>query len=359
MLMAYLAHTIGDLKSFTILHFNHWVRKTADDDLSILKKAFPSTRIIVWKAKNPWTTETEFRSQRLTFFRKNTHKWACIFTGHSLSDRVETTIINSSRWTWIAWLRSIEEISYHEQFCFYRPLLSFSKSEIVKMCKMVSLPFSIDETNKEEFTVRNSIRKYYQTESINPDFWNRFYTHLRTYCTLRQHAVWLRCFQVPSVIPFSKIHTCNISTYVDTNIVMSMLWITWLSKSILQKFYSILTRQKNGYVNYNWRNIFKAFWQQWIFYGENKCRLDDFAPIWNWLSRSERIEYLQYFWLPVDSDIMFFTDWLRIKNSSIKIKKVFWACNIPVFLRRFIPLPKDFSKQELMEYFVDIRWRYK
>jgi tRNA(Ile)-lysidine synthase len=81
--------------------------------------------------------------------------WAkYILVAHHLDDKIETFLLNLIRWTKLKWLISIEEKNED----ILRPLLPFSKSEIIEKAKKLWLKWREDKSNLDEKYLRNNIR---------------------------------------------------------------------------------------------------------------------------------------------------------------------------------------------------------
>ncbi len=106
-------------------------------------------------------TEEEARKQRYLFFNKiavmtNT---TAIFTGHTLSDQIETVLYRIIKGTGISGLKGIPEVRYQENLpSIYRPLLEISREETIKYCEENNIEPNIDSSNLEEKYLRNKIR---------------------------------------------------------------------------------------------------------------------------------------------------------------------------------------------------------
>ncbi|MDD2430260.1 MAG: tRNA lysidine(34) synthetase TilS [Firmicutes bacterium] len=78
--------------------------------------------------------------------------------GHHSDDQVETILLNILRGSGISGLRGIPKTRKDEEFYYFRPLLGFSKKDILDYCKSYSLEYVEDETNFEADYKRNRIR---------------------------------------------------------------------------------------------------------------------------------------------------------------------------------------------------------
>lgn len=106
-----------------------------------------------------------------------------LVTAHQADDNLETFLINLSRGTGIEGLTSIPEKTLH----ISRPLLPFSREEILNYAEKNKLSWREDETNKETKYLRNKIRHQIvpHLKELHPNFLNNF---LKTQAYLGQTA---------------------------------------------------------------------------------------------------------------------------------------------------------------------------
>jgi tRNA(Ile)-lysidine synthase len=95
-----------------------------------------------------------------------------LITGHHLNDQLETFMINLGRGTGIEGLVGISENSK-----ILRPLLNYTKKEIILYAKKKSYKWNLDQTNLKNDYLRNSLRNKVVTEWIKiiPDLEKNFY----------------------------------------------------------------------------------------------------------------------------------------------------------------------------------------
>ncbi|MDP4291811.1 MAG: tRNA lysidine(34) synthetase TilS, partial [Bacteroidota bacterium] len=98
------------------------------------------------------------RDLRFMWFRQLAldHGYSKIAIAHNLNDQAETFFINLLRGTGIAGLRAMKP--YHEGFI--RPLLSFSREEIVEFARANGCTFREDSSNASDKYLRNRIRHH-------------------------------------------------------------------------------------------------------------------------------------------------------------------------------------------------------
>ena len=79
-----------------------------------------------------------------------------MLTGHNLSDKAETLLINLFRGTRLEGLKSINS----ENSLSSKPMINISKKEIYEYANKNDIPYSEDPTNKDNNIVRNWIRNF-------------------------------------------------------------------------------------------------------------------------------------------------------------------------------------------------------
>ncbi len=151
--------------SLYVLHFNHKIRKKADEDEIFVKELAKKLKIpfftqaldvIEFKRKTGLSLEHAARIKRYEFFSnaKAKLKLDFIATGHTKDDFVETLLMNLIRGSSIDGLVSLKP----RRDYFIRPILAFSKSEIEVWLINNNIEFRRDETNLDKNYTRNKIR---------------------------------------------------------------------------------------------------------------------------------------------------------------------------------------------------------
>jgi tRNA(Ile)-lysidine synthase len=116
-----------------------------------VKKAGLSAR------KSGTNLQAEARSIRYKFFDEISAKYRItwIATGHNKTDNIETILMNLCRGAGTFGLSGIEPVSGN----VIRPLLDFTRDEIVTYLQRNHLPYRIDRSNLEDKYTRNKVRQ--------------------------------------------------------------------------------------------------------------------------------------------------------------------------------------------------------
>lgn len=127
-----------------------------------------------YATENKLSTQLAARELRYNWFNKlcDKHHFEYILTAHHADDNLETFLINLSRGTGLEGLTGIPAING----IIVRPLLSFSRDEILNFATKSNIKWREDESNAETKYLRNKIRHNISPilKEINPNFLNSF-----------------------------------------------------------------------------------------------------------------------------------------------------------------------------------------
>lgn len=194
-----LAHLCYSLQlNFSLAHCNFKLRNSASDADEIFveslaqsyqKKYFSTTfDTIGYINKHKVSLQVAARELRYAWFSRIMieNKIATVVTAHHADDNLETFLINLSRGTGIEGLTSIPKKTVH----ISRPLLPFSREEILEYARQNELLWREDESNKKTKYLRNKIRHTIvpNLKELHPNFLNNF---LKTQCYLEQTTILL------------------------------------------------------------------------------------------------------------------------------------------------------------------------
>ena len=152
-----------DLFQLITVHINHKLRQESDFDEQFVKDMTRDLNIpfrsksLDPKSKSRKQSLEEWGRKERYLFLKNTLKkdkghW--IMTAHHANDQAETILMNLSRKSGVAGLRGISK----EKDKVLRPLLNFTKTDILNFSKEIGLPFQEDKTNYDNTVPRNFLR---------------------------------------------------------------------------------------------------------------------------------------------------------------------------------------------------------
>lgn len=158
------------------IHFNHnWRGIESDNDEKFAYNLAKSKNIPFYSEKtdnNDKKTETMARELRYAFFEKCREKFRAdaVFLAHNKNDNIETLIYRLIKGTGPRGLKSILKI----RDCFYRPLLDFTRDEIIDYAKENNVQYITDNSNFDTKYKRNLIREEIipLMKEINPEVIN-------------------------------------------------------------------------------------------------------------------------------------------------------------------------------------------
>lgn len=159
-----------------VAHINYNLRgkdSAADEKFvwDLAKKYGLEVVVLRPKIKTKKNLENNLRDIRYTFFEKirKERNFDWIAVGHNLDDQAETFLQRLIRGAGMAGLRGMQ----FKNGKIIRPLLGFSRREILEYLKARKLKYRIDKTNQEDIFLRNRIRHGlipYLEKNFNPKF---------------------------------------------------------------------------------------------------------------------------------------------------------------------------------------------
>jgi tRNA(Ile)-lysidine synthase len=192
--LAHLLYKTGI--KFTFLHCNFNLRKEESNDdekfvVSLSEKLNQKCLTIKFDTlleSNIAKTNIQLtaRNLRYNWFKKitQTDKNPIVLTGHHLDDNIETLLINLVRGTSIKGVAGIPQL----RDIYFRPLLKFTKSQIINFALENNLNYRSDSSNTNTQYKRNLIRHEVipSLEKINPLFRNNISQLLNDFTCLNK-----------------------------------------------------------------------------------------------------------------------------------------------------------------------------
>lgn len=149
-------------KNLLLAHVNYKLRrKESDKDQAFVEKIAKRLNLPLKKkicniknSKN--NIEEAARDKRYQFFKQimEDTKAKYILTAHTKDDQVETILMNFIRGSSVTGLTGIHTLDNH----IYRPLLDFTKNEIITYLNKNKISYRIDESNFDISYTRNNLR---------------------------------------------------------------------------------------------------------------------------------------------------------------------------------------------------------
>ncbi|WDE42177.1 tRNA lysidine(34) synthetase TilS [Candidatus Karelsulcia muelleri] len=145
-----------------VLHCNFNLRVIdSKKEEELIKKICKRNKIVYHMKKFSFPSNQSIqliaRKLRFFWFKKmlKTNCFNYIALGHNLNDSIETFFINIKRGTS---LKGMKGIIYKKKYLI-RPLIDFSRSDILKYAKKNHISWMEDKSNKSQKYLRNKIRK--------------------------------------------------------------------------------------------------------------------------------------------------------------------------------------------------------
>jgi len=112
--------------------------------------------------------EANARNFRYDFFETliKEHGYDNLLTAHQLNDQLEWFLMRLSKGAGISELIGLEPVSQRDGYRLIRPLLEYSKEELLAFLEENHYPYFIDESNQDEKYERNLFRKQFSDPLI-------------------------------------------------------------------------------------------------------------------------------------------------------------------------------------------------
>ena len=164
-----LLHLLNDLKDelklkIIVAHMNHKVRKEADQEEEYVKKYANDNSLIFelyeLKEKINSNFHSEARIIRYKFFEELVNKYNASFvmTAHHADDLIETILMRIGRGSNLKGYSGFEILTQKENYKVVKPLIYYTKNEIIKYMNVNNYKYFIDNTNNEDDFLRNRYR---------------------------------------------------------------------------------------------------------------------------------------------------------------------------------------------------------
>ncbi len=314
------------------------VAKSLNLDLEIIQTSLKSN-----------SSETEMRDERYKHLLSNLKKDEVLLTGHNLSDKAETLLINLFRGTRLEGLKSINS----DNSLSSKPMINISKKEIYEYANQNNVPYLDDPTNRDNNIVRNWIRNF-----LIPEIDNKFPGSFETKANQLSNEVafrsnyendnlkYLKKSKGYVEIPALLINKKSMERQYYLNQVGKYIGMTSFEKKDIQKVEKVIDE-----------NIKLDFFKDWICFKSAGSVL--FLDKKKWmLNDKSSFDSYGFFNFKIVSSIDIFNKWsisipkgsnVSIKttedgekiitgNNSIKVTEIFRNYGVNSELRNFWPL---------------------
>jgi tRNA(Ile)-lysidine synthase len=112
--------------------------------------------------------ESTAREARYAFFEEiiKSHGYTRLITAHQLNDQLEWFLMQLSRGAGLKELIGLQELSKRDGYEIYRPILEYSKDELLEYLNQRNIKYFIDESNEDTKYKRNYFRKNFANDLI-------------------------------------------------------------------------------------------------------------------------------------------------------------------------------------------------
>ncbi len=147
-----------------VCHINHNVRKESIEEEEYITRYCKDNNLILEKMTikdyQENNFENEARKKRYTFYEETLKKYNSntLLLAHHGDDLIETVLMKIARGSNIEGYAGIKEITNIKNYQIIRPLLNYTKEDILKYNKENNIKYYIDNSNKNESYTRNRYR---------------------------------------------------------------------------------------------------------------------------------------------------------------------------------------------------------
>ncbi len=144
-----------------IAHVNHNIREVSKEEEDFLKDYVGSNHIFetttLYENNH---SEENLRLKRYQFFDKlvDQYKATVLLTAHHGDDLIETILMRLTRGSNLKGYSGIKQYINKNNHKLYRPLLKWSKDDILRYNEVNNIPYKIDESNNDTYYTRNRYR---------------------------------------------------------------------------------------------------------------------------------------------------------------------------------------------------------
>ena len=162
---------LGNNIKFDIALVNYGTRENSDKEEAHAKALAEKYNLTFHTIKAP-KFKTHFeksaRDFRYDFFETliDEYEYDTLLTAHQLNDQLEWLLMRLTKGAGVSELIGLEPISQRKNYTLVRPLLQYSKEELLEYLETHNHPYFIDESNSDEKYERNRFRKTFSDPLI-------------------------------------------------------------------------------------------------------------------------------------------------------------------------------------------------
>ena len=151
---------------FDIAIVNYGVREQSKEEVSHAKMLAKKHKLFCHSIEAPKFNahfEKQARDFRYEFFDSlvTIEGYENIITAHQLNDQLEWLLMRFTKGAGVSELLGLQELTHKENYTLVRPLLTYSKKELLTYLDVNAYPYFIDASNSNEKYERNKFRKQF------------------------------------------------------------------------------------------------------------------------------------------------------------------------------------------------------
>ncbi len=150
--------------NIVVAHINHGLRKESDEEYEYVKKFSSDHNLLFEGIKlgefDTNSIENEAREKRYSFYEDilKKHKSKYLLLAHHGDDLVETILMRLTRGSTLDGYSGFNKISKRDNYSIIRPLIFYTKDEIMEYLEEKSIEYRVDKTNFDKKYTRNRYR---------------------------------------------------------------------------------------------------------------------------------------------------------------------------------------------------------
>ena len=198
-----LLHLVNSLKTelnlkIVCAHVNHKLRIESEAE-AVMVEEFCIKNDIFFEfmtidTYNDDNFHNDARIKRYDFFEKTVNKCKAkhLLTAHHGDDLMETVLMRIVRGSSLKGYAGFSEKSQKENYTILRPLITYTKDEILSYVQENKIPYAVDKSNEKDVYTRNRFRKYILPPLKNEDknVHHKFYKYFLNYDNLFHYQLY-------------------------------------------------------------------------------------------------------------------------------------------------------------------------
>jgi len=163
---------LGNNIKFNIAIVDYGIREESKKEVAHAKALAKQYKLFCHTIQAP-RFESHFEAQarkfRYEFFESliTVEGYDNLLTAHQLNDQLEWLLMRFAKGAGVSELLGLEPISKRENYTLVRPLLAYSKDELLSYLKTNDFPYFVDESNSDEKYERNRFRQQFSDTLIS------------------------------------------------------------------------------------------------------------------------------------------------------------------------------------------------